>query len=133
MELTFVKFEKIASRQNPNGRKECTICKCCGATIGNVVTLSDNNVYGIDCALNLQSLSDKSKKQIKDSAKEKKYKYFVCLERAKYEWESDKKENTILSRHTWITASSEEEAVKKFRQTDHPLFISVQILRTIEK
>ena len=132
-QLTFVKFEKLANRFNPNGVNEYKQCKCCGATIGNIVTLSDGNTYGIDCALKLQ-LPATEIKAIKDSTKEKMYKYFVCMERSLYDWD-ECQGSSKMERHEWITAPTEEKAIAKFmrKNGNHDKFIKCHVLKVVSK
>ena len=123
--LTFVSFQRKVSRDNPKGHnKQDATCHCCKSPIINIVTLSDGNEYGIDCALNLQGLTDVVRKEIRESSKDRKYKYFICYYVPAFEQ---------YHGHTWVTDISEDRAIAKFAKRMGRDIVNVKVLRTVEK
>jgi len=74
--------------------------------------------------LNLQGLTDKVKKEIKEASKDKKYQYFICYYVPLYE---------SYQGHKWVTDVSEEKAIAKFAKKQSRDIAHVKVLKTIEK
>ena len=111
-QLTFVSFRKLANRNNKNGLRECKKCAHCGANIGNVVTLSDGNEYGKDCAIKMQipHIVDQIKAIEKAEKDANIRKYCVSIKSINFdgsEW---------YSRTDWVKCDSPDNAIAKYNK-----------------